>query len=161
MANYYTKFSFVVEVSAAIKTYALNLFEAGEHFSNGDGALPDDFPKELAAILKGTAHFNPFTEEAWQFEMEDQDEGLWFHHDESGNVDNVGAFVSHLLKKLPDNKRVVFEWACDCSRPVLDGYGGGACVVTKDQIKILGTGDLIQKMLNELKEDEKEAKGGK
>jgi hypothetical protein len=68
-----------------------------------------------------------------------EDEGLWITHDESANVDALSDFIGDWLlgpdtltdTALPDRPAYVgFEFSHDCSRPMLDAYGGGAVFIT-------------------------------
>jgi hypothetical protein len=47
--------------------------------------------------------------------------------------------VEHLLQKFDPKSYVTFEWSHDCSKPRVDAYGGGAAVITAQEIKTMST----------------------
>lgn len=64
------------------------------------------------------------------FEMEaDHEEGvgaLWIHSDEYGEPEHVIVFVLRCAEAFNLSGLWGFRWALTCSRPRLDGFGGGA-----------------------------------
>ena len=132
MADYYTRFSVVLQLDATQKEYALDLANKAESHRNEDEPLPSDFPADLKDVL-----------EEWSFETEKDEEGLWLNS-ENGGIDAVCAFIQHLLQKFDPQGRVSFEWANDCSKPLTDAYGGGAAVITAKEIKVMSTYEWLQ-----------------
>ena len=135
MADYFTHFSLVVPLpSETAQEYALELHHQAEQTHQGD-ELSKDFPKELETEL-----------EDWQFETDAdspaEDHGLWLHS-ENGGMDAACAFIQHLLQKFDPTGRVTFEWSHDCSKPRTDAYGGGAAVITAQEIKTMSTGQWL------------------
>ncbi|WCJ60712.1 hypothetical protein NXS98_06180 [Fontisphaera persica] len=135
MADYFTNFSLVVSLpSEAAQTYALELHHRASQASQGDD-LPKDFPKELEGAL-----------EDWQFDLEADspvgNHGLWLHS-MNGGVDAVCAFIQHLLQRFDPQGRATFEWSHDCSKPRTDAYGGGAAIVTAQEIKTINTAQWL------------------
>jgi hypothetical protein len=49
-----------------------------------------------------------------------------------------------LLQTFDPGGRVTFEWSHDCSKPRVDAYGGGAAIVTANEIKTMNTGQWLQ-----------------
>jgi hypothetical protein len=64
---------------------------------------------------------------------------LWIYDDDSGDTDHVLAFVSELGPMLGLAGPWGFEWSHSCSRPCLDAFGGGACVIDLASGETLGT----------------------
>lgn len=62
-----------------------------------------------------------------------EDEGIWFSHEESINVDNLAVLVQALLDELEIDEPFVFSWANTCSKPRLDEFDGGACALKRGQ----------------------------
>jgi hypothetical protein len=62
-----------------------------------------------------------------------EDDGVWICHDESVNPDHVETLVGRLLEELEIDEPFVFSWSYTCSKPRLDEFGGGACVVQRGQ----------------------------
>jgi hypothetical protein len=132
MADYYTNFSFVLQLKEpAQKEYALDIANiASTHRYEAD-QLPATFPQSLQDVL-----------EDWHFEVEQCDEGVWFHSMEGG-IDAVCAFVQHLLQKFEIPGHIAFEWSFDCSKPRADAFGGGAAVITATEIKTITTSEWL------------------
>ena len=132
MADYYTNFSFYLPLpDPAQKEHALNLAQIATVHRFENEQLPADFPQPLQDVL-----------EEWNFELEEGEDGLWIHSD-SGGVDAVCAFIQHLLQKFNLPLRIGFEWSHDCSKPRTDAFGGGAALISAQEIKIMSTGDWL------------------
>ena len=137
MADYFTNFSLIITLpDEAAQKYALDL--AIEGSSGFQGAeLPEDFPKELENVT-----------EDWCFETDasavENQHALWLHSS-NGGIDAVCAFIQHLLQKFNLPERVTFEWSNDCSKPLLDAYGGGAAIITATEIKTMSTCEWLGK----------------
>jgi len=131
MADYFTKFSLILKLpDEAAQKFALALANQARDIANGN-ELPGNFPASLVEAV-----------EDWQFETEAESSPdnweLWMHSD-CGGIDAVCAFIQHLLHTFNPNGSVTFEWSNDCSKPRVDAYGGGASVITSDEIKIMST----------------------
>jgi hypothetical protein len=136
MADYFTRFSVALSLpDAAAQAYALDLAQQASQARQGD-PLPENFPKALANVI-----------DDWGFEAEagssKSGQGVWFHSD-YGGVDALCAFLQHLLQKFNPHGRVTFEWSFDCSEPRADAYGGGAAIITAQEIKSISTGEWLR-----------------
>ena len=136
MADYFTNFSLLVPLpDEAAQKYALDLAHAATVTYQGDEP-PANFPASLAEVI-----------DDWQFDTDaDQTSGslgLWLHSD-SGSIDAVCAFIQHLLQKFNPEGRVSFEWSHDCSKPRVDAFGGGAAIITAEEIKSICTNQWLQ-----------------
>jgi hypothetical protein len=139
MADYFTNFSIVIKLAnEAEQAYALDLVHNVSLVQQGD-EVPPDFPKDLVDVI-----------EDWQFETDADTSGtghgLWLHS-MSGGVDAVCEFIQHLLQKFDPHGRVTFEWSHDCSKPRVDAYGGGAAVITAQEIKSMSTAAWINEQI--------------
>ena len=109
MSNYYTLFSTLFPVGTATNVApALALYQ------------------QLADELEGQDEEIGFLAEA------DGPPGgahLWLRSDESGDVEHVIAFALRCAEALDLHGMWGFRWALTCSKPALDGYGGGAQVI--------------------------------
>ena len=136
MADYFTYFSVVVPLmDTTQQQYALDLAgkAAAACFRDEEEPAPADIPAELLDVL-----------EDWHFETEkDENHSIWLHS-QNGGIDAVCAFIQHLLKKFNPEGRVEFEWSNDCSKPRLDAYGGGAALVTAQEIKTMNTCEWLR-----------------
>jgi len=135
MADYFTKFSLVLNLpSEAAQAYALEIHDQAKKANQGED-LPKDFPPVLVHLT-----------EEWQFEAEADspanDHGIWLHSDYDG-VEAACLFIQHLLQKFDANGQVTFEWSNDCSKPRTDAYGGGAAIITAQEIKTMSTAQWL------------------
>jgi hypothetical protein len=78
----------------------------------------------------------------WSYQ--DPDGGIWIRSDESVNLDHLAEIVQLFLKKFRPDDSWSMEWGCWASRPVLDGYGGGAMFITAEEQCWHNTGDWIR-----------------
>ena len=136
MADYYTNFSVVIPLpDERAQEHALHIARSG---SRGyfDDELPQDFPNELKDSV-----------EDWSFDTEpDTEEGrpaLWLHS-ECGGMDAACGFIHHLLKHFDPEGRVSLEWSHDCSKPLVDAYGGGAAFITAEEIHSFSTAQWLE-----------------
>jgi hypothetical protein len=136
MADYFTNFSLVLPLpDQAAQAYALDLAEKASQILQGE-EVPADFPPSLKQVT-----------EDWQFETDaettDGKPAVWLHSD-TGGIDAVCAFIQHLLQKYDPASQIIFEWSHDCSKPRTDAYGGGAAIVTAQEIKTMSTSQWLQ-----------------
>jgi hypothetical protein len=135
MADYFTSFSLVVPLpDEAAQQYAVQLAQ-----TMSDAGQDDPLPEHIPQCIREE-------QENWTFESVPASEpyGIWLHS-EFGGIDAVCAFIQHLLHKFTPNGRVTFEWSHDCSKPLTDAYGGGAAIITADEIKTMSTSEWLQK----------------
>jgi len=131
MANYNTQFSFEVKLQskeeAAWVTSLINKMEAA-------GA-----PDEVDDVRVMFDH--------------EIDELSLCLMDDAGETDlsTVTDLLQEYLEKFHPTKAIGFECAHTCSRPVIDAFGGGACVVTNHKVYWSSTGDWIDDKLGDLK----------
>ena len=118
----------------------------------GDKEYPEDaVPAELAdteADWSGIRFLrdNPDHDPDWDvlgFEYhfhDDNDPGgggrhLWLYAEDSGNADNVAWLVHKFLKQFRPGQCWSLTYAATCSKPRVGEFGGGALIVTADEIK--------------------------
>jgi len=136
MADYFTSFRVAIPPKHSTQQqYALDLAgkAAAACFRDEEMPAPADIPPELLDVL-----------EDWHFETEkDGNHSIWLHS-QNGGIDAVCAFIQHLLTRFNPEGRVEFEWSNDCSRPRVDAYGGGAALVTAQEIKTMNTCEWLR-----------------
>ena len=160
MADYYTECSFmVVDLPEDAIVYALELADRMHETMGCDidelvreDSIPDD---EFTALVR------TFDENLWigGASITRDGDGLWITHDESINIDAVAQLLHEVLKKFDLDNIISFEYACTCSKPRTDAYGGGAAVVTKDEMLIEGSWSHVGRMIMEV-EAKREKKDG-
>jgi hypothetical protein len=134
MADYYTRFSLILRLDhEPQRKEALELAHQAVNVRDGNEP-PAGFPESLREVV-----------EDWFFEADPGREGneLWLHSD-TGGIEAVCVFIQHLLQKFNPTGVVTFEWSHDCSKPRTDAYGGGAAIVTAQEIKTINTSDWLR-----------------
>ena len=123
MADYFTHFSCLLEVGADHVEPALALYAQMAQDLEAEGALPIGF----------IARFSPGSPSA-----------LWLHDEDHGEPEHVIAFVLRCPEAFDLEGRWGFCWALTCSRPRLDGFGGGARVLDLGARRSLAWTDCSQ-----------------
>lgn len=158
MADHFTRFSFAVPLDGAVQiewaTQAVAYIESVRDEQHN----PVD-TDEFFAVL-------PEDPEFYSYGVEVDEDGLWFHDEESGSIDDLIPFVQAYLAKFDPKGSVGAEWADVCSRPIIDSFGGGGILITAtgytsmhsgqwiyEQTKPLWENDLIQfaRLLDEIR----------
>ena len=75
---------------------------------------------------------------------------LWIRSDEYGEPEQVIAFVLACAEAFELTGRWGFAWALTCSKPHLDGFGGGAQVIDLVARKSVGWNDCEHWLLGAL-----------
>jgi hypothetical protein len=134
MADYFTHFSLVLQLTKNEQEYALKLVQEVESYRNEGKPLPQDFPESVRDLV-----------EDWPFDVEAVKEGIWIYS-EYGGQETVCAFIQHLLQSFDFAASVSFEWSHDCSKPKPDAFGGGAAFITATEIETFSTSEWLHKM---------------
>ncbi len=135
MADSYTKFSLILKLpDIASQQYALALNAKAHSLTTGED-VPGEIPESLHHWLEEWI----FTTRPSGNELEP---AIWIYS-EDGGVDAACEFIHHLLKKFNLEGYVAFEWSHDCSKPLVDAYGGGAAFITADDIHTMSTWEWI------------------
>ena len=69
---------------------------------------------------------------------------LWLHSDEDADIEHVIAFALRAAEALDLKGLWGFRWALSCSKPRLDGYGGGAQLLDLGGRRSLGWVDTAE-----------------
>lgn len=126
MADYYTKFSAIVE----------NLTPDEAAWLHEQLDMNEDERFESDSWPEWVRERNEF--DIWpqfEFEFEDDDTQLWVYSRESDNIDQVAVLIQEFLSRYRPNEAWGMQWSNDCSKPRTDAYGGGAIFVTADKIE--------------------------
>jgi hypothetical protein len=143
MADYFTRFSCTIDVGTPDKAArALALFQQLRAEEQDEEQDSDD---------PGVAGFD--------LSRHDAPEGgaLWIHDDGHGDVEAVIRFVLRLAELLDLTGLWGFDYALTCSRPRLDGFGGGAHVVDLGARKSIGWTDTQEWLAAALNEEAADA----
>ena len=85
-----------------------------------------------------------------QHDPETSPGALWISSDEYGEPEQVIAFVLACAEAFELTGRWDFAWALTCSKPRLDGFGGGAQLIDLDARKCVGWIDCEHWLLGAL-----------
>jgi len=66
-------------------------------------------------------------------EVELTEDGVWLHSDESADTEHAAVIAEALVDGLEIDEPFIMSWAYTCSRPIVDQFGGGACVVRRGE----------------------------
>ena len=114
MADYYTQFSVEVPlpVNDTVGQFARDWFKnEEEQYEEFDDA-------------------NPF----YGFNYSIDDGGVWIWSDESGDVNSTINVIQKYLKDHSIDGGIYFSWANTCSKPRVDSFSGGECVITGSEV---------------------------
>ena len=132
MANYYTEFSFTVDVASE---------EEARFFVDWVDVDEDDLEED---------------DERWGVEVHNEGRHIWITGGESGSPDNAARMVAEFQEKFNKQEDVQFCWGNSCSKPRLDAFGGGAVLVYKGQVHWAPNPELwCMDKLEELQKQEK------
>ncbi len=110
MADYFTQFSCMFDVGTAD-----NAVRAIEILRQQAVALFDEDGSDLGCDVQHDPETGPGA--------------LWISSDKYGEPEHAIAFVLACAKAFDLKGRWGFTWALTCSKPRLDGFGGGAQVI--------------------------------
>jgi len=78
---------------------------------------------------------------------------LWIFSEEGGNIELLASLIHETLNKFNVLGCISISWADYCSKLRPEEFGGGAVVITKDEIKWLSTVKWVtetEKQMNNL-----------
>ena len=148
MADYFTKFSFVISVTPeqgdwvaqvhALATELIGYAEDGEARENIEG------PQDMVLAALGLAEKRD-GDPCLQVVHDDKEGTVWVRSEDSGDVDYTADLAQAFLKRFDLDLVVGFRWVNTCSRPRLDAFGGGAVVISRRNAVWFNTGTLLKK----------------
>lgn len=140
MANYYTELSFVVRIgSEARAEWAKQIFDEFEGGMYPEYLDDPDWP-DTGCLAKVETAKDPQVPAA-----------LWIRSDESAQINNLVSFLLVLVDTLQIDEPIGVEWASTCSKPRLDGFGGGAFVVKRGcEPRFMNSGLWLDQALEEI-----------
>ena len=125
MANYFTHFSCLLPVGSATNMQtALALYQDQVN----ERAKADEIVGFAAEPSNPTVNAN--------------ESAVWLYSEENGEPEDVIAYVLRCAEALNLTAIWGFRWCLSCSRPRLDGYGGGAQILDLGSRKTLDWIDL-------------------
>lgn len=139
MTNTITGASFRFELTPEQIDWALGLARALSYkwlFEPGGLENADKYKAEIQAWVLDWGQDEREIELVAEFDGDHADPDgpkyLWIHHDQSIWPEHAAWYVQRILAHFDLDTVVLFHWATWAERPALDGFSGGAVVVTKD-----------------------------
>lgn len=114
MADYYTYCSFNIPLTAAQQDWAIAELSREDDDNLSPGVV-----------------------------CEKRGDHLWIRHDETADVDELMERLQAVMKHFDIVGPWGFMWSGDCSRPLIDAYGGGACAITQTDITSVNTHEWL------------------
>jgi hypothetical protein len=140
MADYYTSFSFILELDKSSRDQALALYERLQQVIGDGSACEGTEPPPQDGLTLQAIELAAEMDDWLGFMAFPVDSGVWIRDcDENGSPNNVAVFVQAVLKMLGSKALVAFAWADTCSKPRTDGFGGGAAAITRQKIDYVNT----------------------
>lgn len=130
MADYYTKLSFAFTATP----------EEAARFQQLNQDLTTELTEQELAEFDLDAEFYPGPD----FSTDYHNGAIHVWSEESPNLELLAFLVQ---RACPSSLPVSFQYSWDCSKPRTDAFGGGACVITADDIRFKTTNDLVEEML--------------
>ena len=87
------------------------------------------------------------------FELDIDENLVWFHSDECGNLEAVALVVQEFLCKFRTDDCFSLTWACWCSKPRIGEFDGGAMFVTSQEAKFHNAYQWVTEKKKEWDED--------
>jgi hypothetical protein len=132
MANTYTQFSQIIEnITDEERAWLLlNLDSPEDRFSPEDEVAMYKWADEIGLPHDECPYWPDFGAV-----LEDDKHRLWIYSEESGNLDNVVILVQAFLEKFRPKEVFAMNWAATCSKPRIEEFGGGAIVVSAEEVQ--------------------------
>ena len=124
MADYYTQFSFVIDCDKNQYDWLRKAINDEDPEAAGDDLFPCDISFDR--------------------------DGAWLRDDGgSCDVDSVALALQRFLNQFHLARYYWFEWANTCTRPRLDSFSGGGCLILPDEIVYINPSDEKRHILSE------------
>ena len=143
MADYYTVFSLVVDMSESEKHWI-------DRFLNLCETLVDEDNYETIHVDYLESRSGNADHEAW----------FYSYGCEYSSVNALSELLRRFLIKFDRDDVISLEWANTCSKPRIDAFGGGAVVISRLGIDFINTTawshEISQRVGRRLTEERKE-----
>lgn len=136
MADYKSKFSFIIPTEGKDPQDFIDFMdalndEAETPFDDPNSAKVEGWPDPAETMR--LFDFNIGFDVSFDPDKNPANPAIWIT-DQGGmpNLDLLVYVVELACEKMELQNPVVIEWANTCSRPLLDGFGGGIAVIARD-----------------------------
>jgi hypothetical protein len=144
MADYLEQLSFEIELpSAEIAQAVRALYDRITELVSEESGSPEGWPDGFA---DWSAREYGYT----GARIEAEGAKLWIYDDAGTvNLQCLAAFLQYVVRTYMPDQCIAFEWAGTCTRPVLDGFGGGAVLVTAHGVTFRATSAIADELVAE------------
>lgn len=156
MANNYTQFSTLIKCDDEQADWLCEKLAGIEAKELTEEQLDSMTDEEIEA-MEDEEIDDEERHDACNFEREEG--GVWLHSDEGFQIDRTCSAIAEMQTVFNLTAPIEIEWAETCSRPVLDQFGGGGCLIYKGETHYFVPSRLMAEKLEELKAQES-AKNG-
>ena len=148
MADYFTKFSFVIPVTPEQGGWFTRVHGLAEellgHAEDGGARENIEGPEDVvSAVRRLVEKRDGFP--CVQVTHDEEEGTIWVYSDDSGDPDYTVDLARAFLNRFDLDLVVSFQWANTCSKPRLDAFGGGAVVISRRNAVWFNTGMLLEK----------------
>ena len=146
MADYWTHTSFVIpaKTEEELEWWENALGHATECERDDEY---EGYSEELvAAATDQGLNFEDHYLNDWT--VEKAEKRVWVRSDESFSPEIWAVFLQAFIRKFHPGKFFGFEYAFDCSKHMLDAFGGGACYVDAEGVEFTTTGVWLGERYN-------------
>lgn len=152
MADYWTDLSFVPQFQdpAHHQFLCYILAELDNLEDESSILIPEDEFGQAAKTIAAEIFSSEETSAAVCFQLQLNEKGqqeLWIYSDHAPYIDVIERAIRETLRYFDSNARVGFEWSHGCSKPLLDGFGGGAYCITKEGSQFFSSMQIIDAFL--------------
>ncbi len=145
MADIYTKFSFIVRSNPAMNVACEELYDNYQAAHDAEEEMVGDYPL-LSELTSEGIEFG--------FECDTSDpQSIHIYAEANGETEAVAAFVHYLLNDQQSDEVVLIEYSMTTSKMIPEGFGGGAIVVSRNEITYINPRQLALKEMDKMKQD--------
>ena len=153
MPSHYTEFSTFLSLTPEQADWADALFVEMDLAAEDEREMEGDYP----ALSEFTIDGQGSGFEAHRTSLASQESMIGYAiasgEDKNGNVESAMQFITEVLAHFDLDDVVMLEWSNSCSRPVLEGFGGGIAAITRKGSEALTTQDIGDIVAMKAKED--------
>lgn len=85
-----------------------------------------------------------------EYKYDSDKNSFWISNLGYGEVEPIAQEIQNPCQETLSLGPIGFEWSHSCSKPEIDAFGGGYCIITKDEIIIESTEDLLKQRLRDI-----------
>lgn len=85
-----------------------------------------------------------------EYEYNSDKKHFWIGNLDFGDIETTAKVVQQTCQETLALGPITFEWSHSCSKPVIDAFGGGYCIIKKDDIIIVSTDQLLEQHLQNI-----------